>query len=109
MSAFPISTSPSPRTKISADSGKRTAITMGGGLRGRNSFSRTYFNISRVDQDMTQSDVTAIQAHFDATPNDDHTMTIDGVAYNFNYLARPDVAEYYGEYRTVVTQARGWL
>ena len=109
MSAFPISTDPSPRTRVQADTGKRSSLTYGGAMRGRNSFQRTYFNITRVDQDMTQADVTSIQAHYDGAPNTDHTMTIDGVAYNFNYITRPDVTDYFGQYRTVVSQVRGWL
>jgi hypothetical protein len=108
MSAFPLSADPSPRTAIRADTGKRSTLTMGGGLRGRNSFDQTYYDISRVDQDISAADVASVWAHHDGAPDDTHTMTIDSVPYNFQYVTRPQIIEYHGDRRTLQTVVRGW-
>ena len=109
MAAFPISTEPSVRTSIQPDSGKRMFTTMGGGIRGRNSYDQTYYRITMVDEALTAAEYASILAQFDSAPNTWHTRTIDGVVYTFQYANRPRVLRYHGDRRDVQTIVRAYV
>jgi hypothetical protein len=109
MAAFPLSQEPSLRTRITPDSGKRIFRTMGGGIRGRNSFDQNYFKLIMIDEFLNESEVTSIMGHHDTSPNGWHTRTIDGESYTFQYINRPRTIEYHGVLRTIQSTALGYI
>ena len=100
---------PGEATKISPDAGIVLFRTQGGGVRGRRDYASTRYRLRVVYDYLDSTDTAAVLSHFDGGPTTAHTITIDGVLYNFLYANRPRVKAYHGDRRTIEFDAEAWV
>jgi hypothetical protein len=107
MSAFPAGLEPSERSRIRPDAGLRTYRTPGGLIRGRKAYAETLYDLTLVYEYLTGAEADSVQAHFDADPDGDHTVGVDGDTYDVKYQNAPEVTGYHGTHRTVTVRFQG--
>jgi len=100
---------PGERTEVEPDAGITLFRTQGGGVRGSRYYAATRYLLKVYFDYCTTTQVTAIMGHFDGAPTSDHTITIDGITYNFNYMNRPMIVGFHGQHRHVAFEAEGWI
>lgn len=105
MAAFPAALIPSPRSGIRPDSGLKTYVTEGGGVRGRSQYTETLYYLQLVYELLTDAEYDLVLglpgSHYDTAPTGEHTVAVRGETYDVTYQNEPRVIEYRGDLRTL--------